>query len=452
MNRKILEDIKLNNKILKTPKEDVVYKDVHISTPVSLPSYSIKDDSTKYDFLKKKNKVPTSTKRIPDTPKMPSNSKRFNKTILFIFILSLFIGTFYLLETTFFKAKVTVIAKNKIFEINKEKFTASKEGGIPFEVMIVEDSYERDVVLTSSKEVNDKAKGEITLYNEYSQTAQKVLTGTFISDEGGKSYKIDKTISIPAYTIDKTKKIIPGQATVAITSFLAGETYNGSPLSFYINSFKGTDKYKKIYGKIKTPLTGGMVGLVYTLDDKEKEVILSNVSSFKDRLLRKLNALVPEGYLLYPDAVNFSYLLGENIISKTPNTKIAINGTISAFLVNKSDLTSSIINRMLPDISLAEKSEIIEPDLSLLSFNFINKEQVINKEIGIFDFNLNGNLTLNWAPDINKLKGLLVSKNKTEVPAIFKQDPGITSASVSIIPFWSKKLPSEEGKISIILK
>lgn len=432
MIKKKLDDFKLSN---KQPLKTVEEKDI-----------------SKYEFLKKKKVMSSSTQRIPQTPKMPGSKRPFSKTILFFFIISILVGAYYLLSNVYLKADIVITPKNKTFEIKSENFTASKKNNVPFEVMIVGDSVYKDVILTSTVNAADKAKGEITLYNGYSSKVEKIPAGSFISDEKGKTYKTDTTVSIPGYKQDKLKVIIPGQINVGLTAFLAGEIYNGSPTSFSINSFKGTAKYTKIYGHLKTPLTGGLAGLVYVMDDQEKTDILSNSALFKGELLRKLNASVPAGYILYPDAVNYSYDFADKIVSKTPNLKLEIKANLSAFLVKESDFSSVIISKLLPDITKEERSEIINPDLSLLSFNFTNKDQVITKETESFDFELTGNVVMNWKPEIGKLKDRVVGKSKDEVLSIFKDDPGISKASVTIIPFWSKKLPDNVQNINITLK
>lgn len=451
MNRKKIEDIKLNNnKVITIPKEDIPKK----IAPSYINTYIPPENSTKYDFLKKINKNTESfTQRIPQTPKMPSSNSNFGKKFAAFVLLLIIAGSIYLLSTVFFKAKVTIIPKVKSFDLSSQKFTAGKfkTTNVPFEVMIVPDVETKDVVLTTTLNASDKAKGEITLYNEYSTKPQKISAGTFISDDKGKSYKTDTTVTIPALTKDNSK-IIPGQIPVKITAFLSGDTYNGSPDSFYINSYKGTTKYEKIYGKIKTPLSGGVAGLVYVLDDKEKEGIISDTTALNERLLRKLSAQIPEGYIYYPDGVSFVYEFSENITSKTPVAKIEIKSTVSTFLFKETDLSNFLINKLLPDISDKEKSEILPPDLSKLTFSFADKGQAISKDIENFNFELSGNLIINWKPNVDELKGLLIGKNKNEVPAIFKLDPGISSASISIIPFWSSKLPNEVKNINILFK
>ncbi|HAE36841.1 MAG: hypothetical protein UR85_C0003G0015 [Candidatus Nomurabacteria bacterium GW2011_GWF2_35_66] len=456
MNRKILEDVKINHikKIIHTPQDDVGFKDVDNHNPTRSFDNLNQDQSSKYDFLNKKNNnTSIYNKRISVTPQMPSGRRPFNRAILFIFIISFFVGVLYLLSTFFLMAKVTIVAKNNNFELKHQKFNAGKmKPGVPFELMIVSDSEYRDVVLTNAKEVSDKAKGDITLYNEYNTKAQKIVAGTFVADEKGKTYKTNTTVSIPGYTLDKSKNIIPGQISVGVTAFLHGDAYNGNPESFYISSFKGTDKYKKIYGKAKTSINGGMTGLVYLLGNEEKEDLLLKTASFKEKLIRKLSAQVPADYILYPDAVSFSYEFGENLLSKTPDAKIEMKGTLSAFLLKENGLSDSIISKLLPGISSFEKSEIIGPNLSNLSFRFTDKSQMVNKDIENFEFELTGNLPLSWNPNVELLKGLLVNKPKSEVSKIFKQDPGIVSATVSIMPFWSKILPKDIKNINIIIK
>lgn len=462
MNKK-MEDVKMNHikRIIRIPKEEVPFVDVDNHNPTYRPGDMGMDidntsSSSKYEFLNKiSSKSQSSVKRMTESPQMPKSGRPFNKSILTIFLISLAVGVIYFLSTTFLQARVNLVTKNKTLELKHQKFTASNKlngSNVLFELMIVSDSDYKDTVLTNAKEASEKAKGEIYLYNEYSTKAQKIGAGSFLSDENGKTYKLDKTTTIPGYTLDKSKKIIPGQVATSITAFLPGEMYNGNPKSFYINLFKGTDKYKKMYGKAKTPMDGGMSGLVYLLGDKEKNEVSSNNNLLKEKLLRKLSAQVPEGYILYKDAVVFSYEYNENVSSKTPDTKIEVKGTLSTFLLNEKALSDSLIKKLLPSIRENERSEIKNLNLSSLSFNFTDKSQTISKDITNFDFELTGNLFVEWKPDLELLKKSLVGKHKNEVNTIFKQDPGIVSAKVSIIPFWSKILPKDTKNINIIIK
>ena len=306
-------------------------------------------------------------------------------------------------------------------------------------------------MLTEPKDISIKAGGSVTLYNEFSTASQKLLAGTFLADEEGKAYKTDSIVVVPGYKLDKDKKIIPGQVSVSITAFLPGETYNGSPDNFYITSFKGTSKYSKIYGKLKSPLTGGISGLVYTLNDKDKLNIENMANfSFKEELMRKVIAQVPAGYILYPDAVSFDYKIDDDsVYSKTPSAEIQIEGTFSVVLLNEESLLSNIIKVSLSDIGKEEISEIKIPNISELVFSFKDIDQLITKETNSIYFYLTGDLDAVWNPNLEILKTKLIGINKNEVLPIFRLDPGISSAIVKIFPPWQKYTPEDINKINI---
>jgi len=364
MNKRKIEDIKFNSikKILKKPEEvEVVQtKPTYIKPPTISPSVKQPNPKkllSKYDFLKRKSSTTLNNYRISQTPQFSGKKNPVRGIIILFFIISLIVGAVYLLSTKFLSAKVIIIPKNKVFEFKNQVFTArNNNNNISFELMIVSDIENKDIVLTSSLDASEKAKGEITLYNEYSKTPQKIIAGSFVSDEKGISYRTNTTVSIPGYTLDETK-IISGQASVGITSFLPGENYNGSPSNFYINALKKTTKYNKIYGKLKTPLSGGIIGLIYMMDEEGKAILKStDVSKLQDKLMRKLSAQVPEGYILYPNATRFLFDFNESIIAKNPNTKIEITGTMSALLLKENNLSDSIIDKLLPEINKKEMS------------------------------------------------------------------------------------------------
>lgn len=448
MNKKTFTDVKLHNSHNELKEGHFLKKEDSFLLKEDLDN---KKDDSKYAFLeKKKNLQSFPKKRIFTTPTIPQNKKSISDLLLFVFFLVLICGFLYLFSTKFLKAKITIIPKNKIFNLNNEPFRASKQDSpsIPFEIMIVSSSDIKDTVLSFTKEVSEKAKGKIILYNEFSAKSEKINSGTFISDKDGKAYKTDSTVTIPGYKT-QAGKIIPGKVSVNVTSFLPGDKYNGSPDFLYVNSFKNTNKYKKIYGKADGEIAGGMTGLIYVLDDIEKNKFLSNPISLNDKLKKQLSSQIPNGYIYYPEASIFSYEIVDGFLSKTPNTKIEIKGTLSAVLIKKENLTNELIKRLLPNIDDKERKEIIPPDISVLNFSFLNSSQNIDKNVSSIDFELTGDLNLDWSPDLINLKNFIVGKHKNEVPELFKKDPGISGAYVKIIPFWINKIPLDQNKIEI---
>jgi len=469
MVRKIIEDIRPNKGTRKIPSEK------EIILPVKLISKQEdyreirekgdereeeqekdikeeKKESTIEQYFKNKASL---KQRLQRTPQAKTKSPVLHKFTLVLFIFVIIAGVIYWGGENFQKADVTITSKHQLITYKGKQFVAiqdSNSDSINFEIMITTDKKLKNVTFSEPKEVSVKAQGSITLYNEYSAKPEKIIAGTFLSDNNGKAYNTDTVVTIPGYKLDNNKKIIPGVASVNITAFLPGDAYNGSPTDFHINAFKETKKYTKIYGKLKSPIEGGASGQVYTMNnlDKNKANLLAQ-TSFKEDLLREVGALVPPGYILYPNALTFSYKIGDNILSKTTNSEIEMEGTLSVVLLKEKSLMDNIIKISLPNIKGDELKEIKISDLEDLTFNFTNKDQSITKDLTSIPFSLSGDIDAIWNPDIELLKTKLLGVNKNDVLSIFRQDPGIASALVKIFPPWFKYIPNDLSKINILV-
>ena len=389
--------------------------------------------------------------KIFSTPQNRKNSRGLRKSIKILLLLSILLTSGYYISNIFDNVKVNIIAKTQSFDLNKKQFVASSDTNQPihFELMIVSSEDYKEVSLNDSEKVSYKAKGEVTFFNEYSTKSQAIALHSFISDNTGKTYQTDKAITIPGYkTVNG--KITPGQASVGITAFLAGEEYNGSPNDFKVNAYKGTVKASKIYAKLKTPLSGGAQGVVYKLGPTEKGQINATAeSSFKSNLIKKVNAEVPPGYILYPDAINFSYKTNSDTLFDSQNAKVVINGTVSSIILNQKDLSKALTKSLLPDISEFESKEVNITDISNLKFSFVKTDQSITKELKSINFFLTGKANAIWILDVPSLQSKLAGANKVDLTSRFKSDPGIVSATARIFPPWQSYLPNDISKIHI---
>lgn len=454
MVKRILEDIKIVKKLESFKKEDI---------PFNLPAKEVKSIVKNYQGEIKESKIEeyfktkiSSEKRINRTPQIKKEKKIISRSTAIVFIICIILGSIYWAGNYFQKANIEITSKHQPISYNKKTFTSTLDDDIntvDFEIMIVSDQKSKKFTLTEPESVSIKSTGVITFFNEFATTPQKLLMGTFLADDAGKTYKTNETITIPGYKLDSNKRIIPGQVTANISAFLPGEAYNGSPEDFYITSFKNTAKYNKIYAKIKTPLAGGMSGMVYTLNEDDKiNVKTFAESTFKNDLLGKVKALVPPGYILYPNATSFSYIIKDNAMSKTSEAEIVIEGELAVILLNEKSLVKNIIKVSLPEIKKEEINEIKILYLDKLVFNFSDVNQLITKELNTISFSLTGDIDALWVPNIEVLKTKLVGVHKDNVLAIFRQDPGISSALVKLFPPWQKYIPSDISKINLILK
>ena len=468
MAKKVMEDMKSKGvRITRILKEDTKVeapkskaKPKPEPKPEPVEQVKVSMDIKKEEPEKRETKVYINTservqeQKLYSTPQVKRKEGWVRKRFLILLLVSIFITGVYALCERFQNANITIVAKHQSYNLDKIAFNAGSDGSaqIAFELMIVSNEEYKDVTLTQSQDVSIKAKGEITFYNENSTKAQSLAIHTFVSDSAGKTYQTDKAVSIPGYkTVDG--KVVPGQVSVGITAFLAGDTYNGAPTDFTINGFKGTAKFQKIYGKLKTPLAGGAQGLVYALNSDDKGSITAFAqSTFKSNLLKKVDAQVPPGYILYPNALNFSYDTETEKLFPDTKAKVKTSGTVSAIILNEKDLSNAIVKTLQPKISDREFKEISIPDMPKLTFNFKDAGQLINKDVKSVSFNLSGAVNAIWTPDITQLQSSVAGVRKADLISIFKSDPGIASATAKIFPPWQSYLPEDSSKIKINLK
>lgn len=456
-----MNDMKFNSRKRETPKIKESYNYSYKKPIIEREEIIIPKKEEKIEHIQEekineyfKNKY-SDRQKIRRTPHLKKDSNVFKKNIKIIFYFLVVFGLVYFIGNFFHKANITIIPKFQQITYENKQFIASKDlinGPIDFEITIRSDKKSKGIILSDSKEISVKAKGSITLFNEFSMNPQKLGAGTFIIDNDGKTYKIDNTVTIPGYKTNNGK-IIPGQIITSITSFLPGESYNGKPKNFYVNSFKGTNKYSKIYGETQTPLSGGIAGEVYVLNDANKKTLddIAN-TTFKDDLFKKVKTEIPSGYILYPNALTFSYKIDDNFSSKTPEAEVPIEGTLSVILIKEKGLIDNIIEMSLPNITKEELVGLKILDLDKLTFNFTNKDQIIEKDTNTIPFTLTGKVGALWSPDVDSIKSKLKGIHKDNVLPIFKEDKTIASAIVKISPPWKKYIPEDLRKINILIK
>lgn len=459
-----LEDIKINrNKKTITFSEKIILRelpskkdDIIISENRFIHNKDeqkiLENESKIEKYITEKKERINTNKRLSSTPAFKKEKSFLNRKLLYTFLVILTASVLYFAGDYFQKANIVIESKTQQINYDKKQFMASHDDlGVEFEIMIVPDIKTKSLTLVEPKEVSEYAKGTITLFNEFSTNPQNLSTGTMMSDQDGKVYKINQAVTIPGFK-SLNGKVSPGKVDVPVIAFLPGDVYNNSSTTFHINAFKGTTKNDKIYGKILDPIVGGASGLVYTLNSNDLEGLEKFINSSKNTLYDKVRALVPEGYILYDGSINFSYSIPNNFYSKEQEAKIEIPTVLTVIILKKDSLINNIKKDIFSKLSSNEIKEIEISQLENLTFNFENQNQEIKKDIGVVPFNLSGNILALWHPDLTLLRSNLKGVLKSESINIFRQDPGVVSATVKIFPFWKKYIPNDINKININLK
>jgi hypothetical protein len=253
MRKKIVEDITPRRSIKDISIERNQKSKSFVAEEKMKPSYVSDQDKDKDYFDKSNNNDNFDFNQKYnlqyDLDKPEKESKKGLYGAILIFILALVFGVASLLTS----ANVKIISKKDNFTI-KESFSVKKDqpnGEFGYHSIEVSDVVSKKVAGVSDQKVTEKASGKILIINE-TNTVQKLIANTRFENEKGLIYRIKDPVSVPAGSNDTNKKT---EVTVYADDF--GENYNIGPSSFTIPGLKGDPKFKTVYGKSVSSISGG---------------------------------------------------------------------------------------------------------------------------------------------------------------------------------------------------
>ncbi len=220
----------------------------------------------------------------------------FFKFLMIAGIIILFGGLAYGAYRFVPKAVITIFAKKEIKsadmeiagDINLDKIDYEKMA-VPAKIMEFEEEVAESFDATGTKNVsNKKAKGKITIYNEFSSSPQPLVATTRFLSDNQKIFRLVEGVTVPG-TTKVGEEIKPGVLEAEVIADESGEDYNIVPSNFTIPGFKnsGNEKYTKIYAKSSTAMTGGG-----NSNETAKVVSDKDISDAKDKISLVINNLI----------------------------------------------------------------------------------------------------------------------------------------------------------------
>lgn len=300
---------------------------------------------------------------------------------------------------------------------------------------------------SSSSGVNNKAKGKITIYNEYgSEEQQLVATTRFLSSEG-KLFRLVKGVVVPGMSDSE-----PGKVEVEVMADQAGEDFNIGPSNFKIPGFEGnSQKYQKFYAKSTANMTGGGAS-----SDSSGITIISQADvdgakkdselKLKEKLISDVKSETGNGSIVLEDAVEIS--VSESITSSKVNEvsnafDYSTKGKIKVIVFSENDLkkiVGEIYNEADKEKNISDYSAIkVSYGASSVDFNSGTINIKLQAEISVSS-------EINW----DEFKTKLLGKNEEQIKEILKDYPQIDKINIDFWPkFMSQKIPQYEKRVSV---
>lgn len=397
----------------------------------------------------------------------PILKKRFtNLTIEFSKKIKLFFGGIVLLVILYFLSFI-FLARAEV-NLNSKKIEIPFSGNILVDRNISSIDFNKAVIpgslftfkadesgeysSTGLGKDETKAKGIITIYNNYSTSPQILVATTRFETPDHKIYRLDSRVVIPGATTEDGK-LIPSTIDVKVTADKAGPEYNIGACNlpdckFTIPGFAGTAKFEGFYGVSTQPMKGGNFGsvpLIISEDFKKAEVdILEKVEKSIDLDIQNK---IPEGLIILPEAKSGIKITKISSDAEVGDYRekftVKAEAEVKVIAFKESDIIKYIQGVLNKD-EYENYDYCFEPKIEYL-------ERTVDFDKGTIKIFIKTNQKLCHNLDLEEIKESLRGKNKQELNNLFKNYEGIETAGIKIWPWWIKKIPNSVEKIKIFV-
>lgn len=375
---------------------------------------------------------------------IPKEIKKF--ILIFLGVSLLFFIVIVL--TSFSEAKIKIFPYKKDFSIDipvivSDKITEIDEiyGIIPGESIQIEKVISKTFLSIGEKDVFQKAKGKIVIYNNFSVSPQTLVATTRFQTSEGLVFRIVKTIIVPG-AVKETDKLKPAEVEAEVVADRAGNEYNIEPSEFKIPGFLGTPKYQGFYAKSFEKFSGGFVGKTNIVTKENIEKAESSVKEEAINEVKKELALIPN-FKILDDILDIKLekTVDSNNIGDFGNEfKIGYKAKLKTIAFREDDVVK-FISRYVEN---SQNLKVVEKGLR------INYEDVkFNKENNQFSLKLVSSGQTAENIDKEKIISEITNKKSKEAEIYLGGLKEIESAQIFLSPFWARSIPKNKDRVEI---
>jgi len=370
--------------------------------------------------------------------------------LLKVSIVLVVLAVLAVITTVFLRgADVVVYPKNKDVTVQADfsAYTTPTAGELGYELLTLEAEAERQVNATGKEEVSERTEGKITIYNSFSQNSVRLVKNTRFESPNGLIFKITESAVVPGYTGEGADKV-PGSVTADVFADGTGEEYNLDATRFTIPGFEGEPEFEGVYAESSQPFSGGFEGEKYIIDTAELETAKASLhEELREALRARLESERPAGFVLYDEAVTFSF---QSLASTDDGDGLATikeRGSLHVPIFNAADFASYLAQKTVAGYE-GEAIRIDNP----LDLNFRYESASSTTDIGsqnTISFKLSGDVTLVWDFEEKQLKTDLAGLAKSALPTVLSGYTAIEKAEATIRPFWNRSFPEDTKHINL---
>src|SRR3989344_117301 len=227
-------------------------------------------------------------REMPTPPSRPSG--KFSRVWIWIAALVSLAILGILVLVAMRPTTISVVPRSQVIMLDATaEFTAypggeAPAGSLPYTVETLDFEDSAVVAAEGTEEVQAKARGNITVMNNYSATPVKLIKNTRFETPDGLIFRILSEVNVPG-----KKGTSPGELSVEVVADAAGEKYNIAPtLRFTLPGLKSTPSmYADVSARSSEAMSGGFVGVRPVIDSG---ALQSAKAEIRGRLAEKARA------------------------------------------------------------------------------------------------------------------------------------------------------------------
>lgn len=380
---------------------------------------------------------------------IPKRSTSVGGKKIFIFIIPLILIIIYFLIHIFLTSATVVLSiKPKVInQTESVTFSSTVDKSTDNTIAAKDLSVTQEGVTSTSttgkKEVGEKAKGTVTVFN-ISDTTETFPQGTVIISSNQLEFTLLDKVTVASGSGDAISGKTPGKANVNAQASKSGTEYNlPSNTKFSI----GNDS--SIAAKNDNPFSGGTKKEITVVAKEDVNKLLTELpKKLEQKAMEEFKKTLPSETALLPVFIknnvtkkNFDKDIGDQ------SNQLVLTGTVNyqALSYNRNDL-SSFAKKI---IQKGTSKDLIANDKDI-KIDIKNIDKKNGNEVSA-DLDIKGILlpNINSQDLINKIKGLSIK----DVTALLTKIPGVSKVNISIfpnLPFFKKSLPNIFRNIKIL--
>lgn len=310
---------------------------------------------------------------------------------------------------------------------------------IPGQLLSARQEITKDAPTTGQKEVAQKARGEIAVYNNYSSDPQTFVATTRFESSKGLIFRTPRAITVPGAKISGGK-LVPSSVKVEVIADKPGANYNIEPDKFTLPGLKGSPKYDEFYAESAQKFSGGLTGLSKIVTEEDFNQTKAMVT--EEALKKSLENLKSQ-----TDSLKITEAVDNKIISlqSTAEAEEAAEG-----ISMKATAEAKTLGFAYDDVLTLIKNYVknlgdLEVLNNTLEIGYQNPKFDPEKKLLTFSLSVKGEAAarIDQEKMTKQMLGMKQSQIKTHLSGIKE----IESAKVILSPFWVRAIPQNADRV-----